>query len=92
MNVLVITANRNDALKAGAAPATLRHRTTPEVRFWWPRLDRDGLQGQRFDVITMDPEADDQLTSEQREWLLAFCTYSTTLWIAGAPALPRVEA
>lgn len=92
MNVLVITTHRGAAMEAGASQATLRHRTTPEVRFWWPRLPKDSLQGVRYDVVVCDPEADEYLTGEQREWILAHCTYGTTLWIEGHPALPRVTA
>lgn len=88
MNVLVIVAVRDAAMKAGMATVTHRHRTSPEVRFWWPQLHRDVLQGQRFDVIVLDPEA--ELTSEQREWIFAFCTYATTLWIDGQPGMPIV--
>lgn len=88
MNVLVITATRHAARQAGAGPATMRHRSTPEVRFWSPELNREGLRGFRFDMIVVDPDA--VLPPDVRDWIRAHCTYHTTLLISGTPALELV--
>lgn len=81
MKVLVITTCKQDAMAVGMSQATRHHHSTPEVRFWWPGTDLAQLQGLRFDLIVRDPGADVRVF--QRDWLLAHCTYGTTLFVKG---------
>lgn len=53
MNVLVIT-SRAEAKHQGCRPDSWKHRTIPNLWFWWPELGDERLCGCRFDLVIKD--------------------------------------
>lgn len=51
---LILTQNRHTAQAAECTGANARHRRYPDVRYWWPEMGFERLQGLRFDVVICD--------------------------------------
>ena len=80
MRTLLIVDNARMASAHGCSPVTRNHRSSPEVRFWWPDCRVEDLRGCRFDMVV---EACLNLPAGDRATIKARHTNGHTLWIDG---------
>ena len=79
MRTLLIVEHLPEAKLRGMSPATRRHRSSPEITFWWPGLTTDHLRGYRFDMVVETV----WIRPDDRASIRAFCTQRDTLWVEG---------